>query len=109
MLPSVDIFFDPDRGEEKEVVATLFGPYNVIEHKNFEKLGIQSEEKKVGIWPENVLISEDVESDNQLISSTFMGHYWKNVISSQGQEIVQYGVKSYSSGNVTINSYFTIE
>ncbi|MBR11315.1 MAG: spermidine/putrescine ABC transporter ATP-binding protein [Rickettsiales bacterium] len=100
-----EIYDDP----QKEVVATLFGPYNVIEHKNFEKLGIQSEEKKVGIWPENVLISEDVESDNQLISSTFMGHYWKNVISSQGQEIVQYGVKSYSSGNVTINSYFTIE
>ena len=100
-----EIYEDP----QKEIVATLFGPYNVIEQKNIEKLGINSNAKKVGIWPENILVSEDIESDNQLISSTFMGHYWKNVISSQELEIVQYGTRPYSSGSLTIKSYFTLE
>lgn len=92
---------------QSEVVANLFGPFNLVKKKEFEKFGIVSKAKKVGIWPENVTPVKDGIKAKR-VSSTFMGHYWKQEISMSKHTFTMYANSESNQLNVQVVDYFDL-
>lgn len=101
--PPKEVYEDP----QSVIVANLFGPFNLIHKKDFKQLGITSQASKVGVWPEHLIAIKD-GMPAELVSTTFMGHYWKVEAKVANQSFTIYTNKESDLKQVKVMEYFEL-
>ncbi len=102
--PPQEIYDTP----QYEVVANLFGPFNVIHQSHFESFGIVSDHEYVGVWPEHLIPADTNGTNTQVIHSVFMGHYWKQTLQCEEKNLTQYTVQKKDFSQVAVSQHFPI-
>ncbi|WP_258099893.1 ABC transporter ATP-binding protein [Marinoscillum pacificum] len=100
-----EVYEDP----QNEIVANLFGPFNLIDKDHYELFKILSNSEKIGIWPENVVIDNEGQITTSITRTTFMGHYWKNELINEKSPILCYSAhKHEGQQKIKINQFFEL-
>lgn len=93
-----EIYFHP----ATPVVANLFGPYNILDHKLISKIN----DNKVspgsyGVWPEHVTVAmQGIKA--KVVHQTFMGSHWKVSLKLDGVDLLTYANNEITSKEVNV-------
>lgn len=98
-----EVYNDP----QLEIVANLFGPFNVMPHKSYKALGIDSNAKKVGVWPEMIEFTEEGKKAS-VTQTTFMGHYWKNRVTVDKNSYLCFSSDKPTLSDIRIVGWFDL-